>query len=457
MNIAILIPVCSRGQKYSNISDIPFLNKLYPSFLETKEVEYSYTFFIGFDDDDEFYNKHVDELKTYTPHVYSLKGCQHAPAWAWNKLAEIAYNVSPTFEYFFQVGDDIKILTPGWTTRFINKLKSNNNLGVVGPCNMINYLQRVRSGRPPVIENSFVSRKHIDIFGYYFYPSIKNWFCDDWISRTYDPFLSEIQTDILCENSIIDVRYSIQPNVNLKEILNDTVKHITTLNGKHVFSYCIFGTNEKYCKGMLKNLVQIKDLFPLFEIWIHCGNDVPKEYIEKYNTFKNVKLIHYDITGGRLMSHRFFTIDSPDVSLMIVRDADSRFEDRDIWCMKEFIKSSYNAYTIRDHQYHNRKIMGGQWGMKKIKDINIQDSYETFKTEYKHIDNYRSDQDFIDKYIYNNNSVNFIAFSGFYKFEKETTVLIGIPRKTEYDFCGNVVLFDKDGNEYYEFKSSSRL
>ena len=34
---------------------------------------------------------------------------------------------------------------------------------------------------------SFVSRKHMEIFGFYFPKEIKNWFCDDWITKIYYP------------------------------------------------------------------------------------------------------------------------------------------------------------------------------------------------------------------------------------------------------------------------------
>lgn len=450
MKIAILVPVCSRNQQYSTIEDIPFVKKLYPSFLETKEDGYEYTFFIGFDDDDEFYKSNIDGLKKYSKHIHMLSGCQHSPSWAWNKLAEIAYSMD--FEYFFQIGDDIKLLNQGWTTRFISKLKEHENIGVVGPCNKVNYDQRINAGKPYVIENSFVSRKHLDIFGYFFQPSIRNWYCDDWITRIYVPFFREIQIDILCENSIIDIRYAIDPRVDIERFVNEGIEHIRPMNGKHVFSYCIYGSDPKYCRGMIKNLEQIKTLFPTFETWIHCGNDVPIDYIEKYKSFNNVKLIFHSETGGRLMSYRFFSIDYPNVSLMIIRDADSRFHYRDIWCIRSFMSSNYNVFTIRDHPYHGRKIMGGQWGMKRIEKINIQKGYEDFKVNYDNLDKYRSDQDFIDKSVYDNPNTNMVAYGMKFNFNKETTIDIGISRKTPYDFCGNVILFDKDGNEYYGFK-----
>lgn len=450
-HIAILVPVCSRNQNYTNIDDIPFFTKLYPSFEKTKENEYTYTFFIGFDDDDTFYLQHKSIFECVTSNIITLTGCQHAPAKAWNILAKAAYDHAIGFKYFFQIGDDVELLTHGWTTRFITKLNEHNNIGVVGPCNMINYQQRVNHGRPPVIENAFVSRRHLDIFGYFFYPTIKNWYCDDWLSRIYDPFFSEIQTDILCKNTVIDTRYAIEPRVDIRKYIDEGIQKVKSLNGKHVFSYCIYGNQPKYCVGMIKNLQQIEKLFPFFEVWIHCGNDVPSKYIEQYKSFKNVNIIPYNTTGGRMMSYRFFSIDDPSVSVMIIRDADSRFQQRDIWCNHKFMQSDYSVFTIRDHPYHNRKIMGGQWGMKRIPEIHIQESYSKFQQEYKYVDQYRSDQDFIDRYVYDSPYSKTIAYTSYYAHPKETTVPIDAPRNNKHDFCGNVVLFRDDGSEYYEF------
>ena len=47
--------------------------------------------------------------------------------------------------------------------------------GVVGPIN----------NNPRILTQSFVSRKHKELFGYYFPPEIINWFCDDWINEIY--------------------------------------------------------------------------------------------------------------------------------------------------------------------------------------------------------------------------------------------------------------------------------
>jgi len=224
--IAILVPVCSRGYTYTSIDETPFFKHVYPSFLATREDGYEYTFFIGFDDDDQFYTKHADGFHHVTSNVYTLEGCQHAPARAWNKLAEHAYASDKHYDYLFQVGDDVTLLKPGWTSRFIRKLEAHSNIGVVGPCFLPNYYARVRNGKPPVIENSFVHRTHMDIFGYYFYPEILNWFCDDWITRIYCPFFSEIQVDIDCQNTIVDVRYAIRQCKEIDTYVKEGIQRI---------------------------------------------------------------------------------------------------------------------------------------------------------------------------------------------------------------------------------------
>jgi hypothetical protein len=451
IHIAILVPICSRNRNYTTLQDIPLLTCLYNSFLQTKNANYTYDFFIGFDDDDLFYNTHYTELLHHFPNVYKLEGCQHAPATAWNKLAQYAYTFpTTTFDYFFQVGDDIVLKTNNWTTVFVEKLKLYNDVGVVGPCNLLNYSQRISAGKPYVIENAFVSRKHLDIFGFFFHPNIKNWYCDDWLTQVYKPYFSEIQTDILCTNTIYDIRYIPELCNNITTLIEDSRK---MLKHKKIFSYCIYGQAPKYCLGMLKNIEQITEFYPDFEIWITLGNDVPAAYIDKYKAYANVFLIYTEFSTGRLMAQRFFPIDDPTVDLLLVRDADSRFTLRDMWCINNFINSPYKAFTIRDHKYHFQEIMAGQCGLKRIPGLNIKEKYKQFVTEHTaDLDYYYNDQDFIIKNIYYPYKSIFIAYTSFNIFPSDENIInIPLPHIAMDDFCGNVVLFDEQNKEYTSF------
>jgi hypothetical protein len=237
---------------------------------------------------------------------------------------------------------------------------------------------------------------------------------------------------------------------NCDEIIQLIQEGKSILNARRCFSYCVYGNQKKYCLGMVKNLEQIREVFPLYIVVIYLGNDVPQEYIDQYSSFDNVKLIHHDFTGGRLMAYRYFVLEK-EFDFIFIRDADSRFGERDIWCMNHFLKSEYNIFTIRDHPWQGRPLMGGQTGFKNVSVENIKNIYETFQENDSNPDRYQNDQDFIEKYIFSSNRENLIAYSEFAYFGEKERMKIPLPRKSDEDFCGNVYLFDDENKEYTEF------
>ncbi len=223
MNVALLIPICSRNIKFSSIEEIPLFKYFMTGFNETKSDNFNYHFFIGYDDDDLYYKSHKNYLEGKGYNVYELKKCHHSPPKAWNQLFEYAYNHPQHIDYFFQIGDDVLLKTKKWTEIFINKLKEYNNIGVVGPCDFVNYNQRIANNMAPIIENSFVSRKHFEIFKFFFNPNIINWYCDNWITEVYNNknTCSYICTNIVCSNIIRDSRYNISGCPDFNIYIND--------------------------------------------------------------------------------------------------------------------------------------------------------------------------------------------------------------------------------------------
>lgn len=209
LKIAILVPICSRNQHYKNLEECPFYKIFFPQFHMTSESNlYDYKVFLGIDDDDRFYLSHIDKIRTDPIiDVTILERCTHHPVRAWNTLFEKAY--LDNYDYFFQIGDDVGLQTCGWTSRFISRLQSQDNIGTVAPCELSNYIGRKNLGKPIVNENNFVSKKHYEIFKYFFFPDIKNWYCDDWITFVYGEKYASMMTDILCTNTIKGDRYQI--------------------------------------------------------------------------------------------------------------------------------------------------------------------------------------------------------------------------------------------------------
>jgi hypothetical protein len=94
------------------------------------------------------------------------------------------------------------------------------------------------------------------------------------------------------------------------------------------------------------------------------------------------------------MQWRFLPIDEEDVDIFISRDLDSRFSFREIQSINEWINSNKTIHIMRDHPHHSSPILGGMWGMKKIKNFNIKEEIN----EYNISKNYNANEDWYDKW-----------------------------------------------------------
>ena len=171
----------------------------------------------------------------------------------------------------------------------------------------------------------------------------------------------------------------------------------------NVFSFCLYGSNPKYCEGMTRNLRSIQQRFPDFHVFIYCGRSVPSEYIAVYESFSQVRIEWVPHDDASLMVWRFFPIDLPEVKCMFVRDADSRVNDRDEWCVRAFMKAEGKwLHIIRDHYWHQTKITGGMWGMKRgASQPCIRQWYEKWiEAKKMGLAKYDDDQKFLQDMVY---------------------------------------------------------
>ena len=162
-----------------------------------------YAIYIGVDDIDPFYGQSgnrqrlVEEIRRALAgrevgvSVHTLEGTAHAPCWLWNELFARAYRDGA--DYFYQMGDDVRLATPGWARAFDDALRSNPilpGLGVAGPLETV---------AKTILTQAFVSRIHQEVFGT-FYPEIfKNWWSDDWITEVYRP-----EHLFICDEHLVD-------------------------------------------------------------------------------------------------------------------------------------------------------------------------------------------------------------------------------------------------------------
>jgi len=185
MKIAFLIPSTSKGTKAKKLESTLLFKYLIQSLIRTLSSEHKYTLYYAIDDDDKLYSKLQTKKKILnkryygnldiTPVILSTKNIEKGNVVGyWNMLFERAYLDGN--DYFVQCGDDIVFHDNFWLDMCIINLNDALNIGCCSP-------QDIRM--PNLMTQSVVSRKHMEIFGYYYPPELTSWFCDNWITDVY--------------------------------------------------------------------------------------------------------------------------------------------------------------------------------------------------------------------------------------------------------------------------------
>jgi hypothetical protein len=167
-------------------------------------------------------------------------------------------------------------------------------------------------------------------------------------------------------------------------------------------SYSLWGDNELYNIGVVKNAEQVPEIYAGWQMIVYHDNSVPTETLNILKNL-NVKLVNVDgHTHG--MFWRFFASDLVDCEYAIFRDGDSRLSTREKMAVDEWIESGKTIHVMRDHPAHQIPygnsglgILGGMWGIKG-NTIPMKDSIENFSKNKTM--GYGIDQTFL-KTIYN--------------------------------------------------------
>ena len=166
-----------------------------------------------------------------------------------------------------------------------------------------------------------------------------------------------------------------------------------------VISFSLYGSNKKYTIGMLKNIDLVKKLYPEWKCYIYYNETVPIDIVKEMKSHEHVKLINMTDMKTPGMFWRFLPNDDNNVDYFIVRDSDSRINEREVDAVNEWLESGKKLHIMRDHPHHNFKILGGMWGLKSdlnfnfLKEIN---KYNNSSNLYEKM----TDMDFLRDIIY---------------------------------------------------------
>lgn len=196
--IAFIIPITSRRRNYKKVEDTDFCKIFYQSFMKTCGSKYQFSFYLGYDHDDPFYTKNIDQMHQIDSRIkmIEMRNLKGKVGQIWSILAQKA--VDDGNDWLYQIGDDIEILDKNWEDAFVRKLIEMELTGVVGP-------NDINTGRQ-LITQSFVHFTHLLIFNTYYPPEINNWYIDDWISIASDQYHFH---EFRVKNSGGEPRYSV--------------------------------------------------------------------------------------------------------------------------------------------------------------------------------------------------------------------------------------------------------
>ena len=216
-----------------------------------------------------------------------------------------------------------------------------------------------------------------------------------------------------------------------------------------VFSYCIYDYNLKYYIGLIENIKIINEYYPDYYIYIYYGINCLVNLIEKIVVaFKNIKIFPTNKNGFINTFIRYKAILDNNVEMTIIRDADSEVNERDRWCINDFLSKNNNKYfynTIRDHYWHKNNLLAGMSMLCK-NDINYQQLKEEFSKIFIDIENkeqkyvyvYGCDEIILKEKIYPIIKNNFIVYTNICAYNDEKHENINFPNNN-INFVGNVI------------------
>jgi hypothetical protein len=167
---------------------------------------------------------------------------------------------------------------------------------------------------------------------------------------------------------------------------------------KNVISYSLWGEDPMYWKGALRNIEQAKIYFPDWKCRFYIDKNCKPELIETISG-ENVEIVlieSKDSFHGAFW--RFFASEDEEVDVFLSRDCDSRFSERELLAINEWLISDKDFHIMRDHPYHTVPILAGMWGCRRgiMREIGLSKLIE----KWNQFQRKGVDQDFLGYCIY---------------------------------------------------------
>lgn len=174
------------------------------------------------------------------------------------------------------------------------------------------------------------------------------------------------------------------------------------IQNKKVISFSVYGTQNVYLLGAEKNIDIAKTIYPDWICRFYCSPKIKNlEELKRRAELGECEVIVIDSPIFE-MYWRYFALDDPSISRVIVRDTDSLLNYREQAAVLDWEKSNKVLHTMHDHTGgHWSPVMGGMCGFKLPLSINIHQSIDEWcrKKSKNYTFHYSQDQSFLSEKI----------------------------------------------------------
>jgi hypothetical protein len=219
--MAIAMPTTSKG--LANSTEPVFFKDTIATMLETVTTDelakFLITIYIGYDHGDPLFEDEKERAAMIRK-LQTMIGARPAVVKfiRFPKTGRVGMLWSMLFframkegaDYFYQVNDDLRMVTKGWLTKFTGALDANGGFGVVGPADNHNGFNC------SILTQAMVTRTHFDIFTMFYPTELKDWKTDRWLSHVYGPDHTFCWTDYIANNGGSKTRYAHCPFLSWK-------------------------------------------------------------------------------------------------------------------------------------------------------------------------------------------------------------------------------------------------
>ena len=190
-----------------------------------------------------------------------------------------------------------------------------------------------------------------------------------------------------------------------------------------IISYSIFGEEQWYRNGLIKNIEIAKSLLKDWTVRVYMSDKIEKEFINKVSKNNNVEVIikneKYPYEG---LMWRMLPMEEGH-EVVAVRDCDTRLFQRDKNLLDDWISNKFKYHVCRENPGAYSVILAGLYGGKKPNLI-IEDKFHKWRETYlkgkKSL--YLYDQGFLSRHVYPHIRNDLIVYTEHVKMDCEENV-----------------------------------